>query len=246
MKNTSLFVGAWVCMLLGLGTAELHASESTNSDAETLLFETDHLKKIIQPVALHYKFKKEGTLEEGFDDDVTLKVDRIEGDGSKYVTTRFLTGPRKKIFSPVEHAQGNPILLYFLERDITEMERLTGGKRLYFQKRIRLALADRAEVRPVTFTYNGKSVSGSEIKVSPYLDDPMKARFEKFSDKYYLFTLCDEVPGGIYQMHAVVPDSSAGVDESLRATSALVRETLTFSGTSKLSPIMRGQAKNPR
>lgn len=247
MKKTSFFVGACVCMLLGVGIAELYASENTYSaDAETLLFETNHLQKINQPVALHYKFKKEGTLEKGFDDDININIDRIERDGSKHVTAAFLTGAQKKNFPPVEHAQGNPVLLYFLERDITEMERLTGGKRLYFQKRIRLALASQAEVRPVTFTYNGKSVSGTEIKVLPYLEDPMKARFAKFSDKYYLFTLSDEVPGGIYQMRAVIPDGPAGADESLQATTALVHETLTFSEIRKLPPIIRGQAKDSK
>ena len=42
--------------------------------------------------------------------------------------------------------EGNPVLLYFLERDIREMERLTGGKSGYFRKAIRLALARSASV----------------------------------------------------------------------------------------------------
>lgn len=243
MKKTSFLVGASVCVLLGLGGAEAHAGEGMISSAETLLFETNHLEKINQPVVLHYKFKKEGTLEEGFDDDININVDRIERDGGKYVTTSFLTGTRKKNFPAVEHALGNPVLLYFLERDITEMERLTGGKRLYFQKRIRLALASQAKVRPVTFIYNGKPVSGTEIKVSPYLNDPMKTRFAKYSGKYYLFTLSDKIPGEIYQMAAVIPDIPASADQSARTTSVLVHETLTFSGTSELPSITHEQAK---
>ena len=42
---------AWFCAVPPAGAAEKHA------DAEVLLFETDHLRKINRPVTLRYSFK---------------------------------------------------------------------------------------------------------------------------------------------------------------------------------------------
>lgn len=189
------------------------------SEAETLLFMTDHLHNARLPARIEYTFHKSGTLEDAFDDSVHVDV-KGKAD-SRTATTKFLSGPRAVSYPPVEHAEGNPVIMWFLERDIREMERLTGGKSPYFQKRIRLALVDKAEVRPVRFSLGGKEVSGTEIKVSPYLEDPNKAKFGKVSPaKYYLFTLSDQVPGGVYQIRGVVPDDVAG--------KPLIDETLTF------------------
>jgi hypothetical protein len=196
------------------------------SEAETLLFMTNHLQSTKLPARLQYTFRKDGTLEAAFDDSVDMD---LKGQGSgKLATTRFLSDARTVRYPPVENADGNPVILWFLERDIKEMERLTGGKSAYFQKRIRLALVDKAEVRPVKFSFGGKEVSGTEIKVSPFLDDPNKAKFGKVSPaKYYLFTLSDQVPGGVYQIRTVVPDEAGG-------GKPLIDETLTFN---KVAPL---------
>lgn len=193
------------------------AAEQPISEAETLLFMTNHLRGAKLPTQLQYTFRKDGSLEASFDDSVDVDV-KGEG-GGKLVTTRFLSDSRAIKYPPVENAEGNPVILWFLDRDIKEMERLTGGKSPYFRKRIRLALANAAEVRPVKFSFEGKEVSGTEIKVSPYLDDPNKAKFGKVSPaKYYVFTLSDQVPGGVYQIRAVVPGEAGGkpvIDEML-------------------------------
>jgi hypothetical protein len=206
--------------------ADKPSPEQPISEAETLLFMTDHLQRTKVPTRLEYTFQKNGTLEGSFDDKVDVNL-KNKG-GNKVATARFLSADRAVSYPPVEDAKGNPVILWFLERDIREMERLTGGKSPYFQKRIRLALVDKADVRPVTFTFGGKQVSGTEIKVSPYVDDPNKAKFGKVSTaKYYLFTLSDQVPGGVYQIRAVVPDDAAG-------GKLLIDETLTFD---KVAPL---------
>lgn len=190
------------------------------SKAETLLFLTDHLQGTKLPARFEYVFRKDGSLDGTFDDSVDMDV-KGKG-GGKLATTRFLSDSRTIRYPSVENAEGNPVIMWFLERDIREMERLTGGKAPYFQKRIRLALADQAEVRPVKFSFGGRELSGTEIKVSPYLDDPNKAKFGKVSPaKYYVFTLSDQVPGGVYQIRAIVPGEATG-------GKPLIDETLTF------------------
>jgi hypothetical protein len=206
-------------------TSPPQSADQPVSQAETLLFMTNHLKGTKLPARFDYSFHKDGTMEDRFDDTVKMDVKARSKEGGNLATARFLSGDRKVDYPPVENAEGNPVILWFLDRDIKEMERLTGGKSPYFRKRIRLALVDKAEVRPVKFVWGGKEVSGTEIKISPYLNDPNKAKFGKVStDKYYVFTLSDQVPGGVYQIRAVVPEAGATADAK-----PLIDETLTFS-----------------
>ena len=67
-------------------------------------------------------------------------------------------GERQVALPALNGAQGNPVLLGFLERDISEMKRMTGGSTSYFRKRIRIALAEAASVEPVTVSYGGRQV----------------------------------------------------------------------------------------
>ena len=206
--------------------AEPAKADDRYSDAEKLLFETEHLKKFTKPAKLHYSFVKSGTLEQSFQDDVEISIDKVKPDGGKNVTAEFLSGSNKINYPPIEEAKSNPVVLYFLERDIREMQRLTGGKTPYFRKRIRIALADHAEVHPVKFFFDGKEVEGKEIKIAPYVNDELKERLGKYVGKYYLFTLSDKIPGDVYRLRSVTPDNQSGGSGKEQP---LIEETLTFN-----------------
>ena len=90
------------------------------------------------------------------------------------------------------------------------MERLTKGKSNYFRKRIRMAIFQGAEQRAVNFKYRGKVVTGQEFTISPYADDPNRARFEQLATKRYVFTLSDAVPGGLVAIRTRVADAGKG------------------------------------
>ena len=227
MPLKKLFAAATALLLVSAVQA-LHADEKY-SDAEVLLFETNHLKKITKPAALHYRFVKAGTMEDGFNDNVEIFIDKIRTNGVKSVSTNYLSGKNHINFPPLEDTEqgGNPVILYFLERDIREMKRLTGGAIIYFRKRIRISLADHAEVRPVKFTFGSREVNGKEIKITPYDNDQLKERFGKHVGKYYVFTLSDDVPGQVFQVRCVTPDPQAGGKQPL------IEETLTFSEIGK-------------
>ena len=109
----------------------------------------------------------------------------------------------------VDSAEGNPAILYFLERDIREMQRLTSGKANYFRKRIRMAVYEGASIRKLTLPYRGRPVAVQEISISPYLDDPNRSRYEKLANKEYVFMLSDAVPGGLYGIRSRINDKSA-------------------------------------
>jgi len=78
--------------------------------------------------------------------------------------------------------------------------------------------------------YEGKEVKASEIRVAPYVNDPARSRYEKFAEKYYVFTMSDQIPGGVYQMKGVLNNKDAGDGQ---VPSALLEETLTFAGLTK-------------
>ena len=178
------------------------------SVAEQAIFMDDHLGKLKPPLTLRYVFHRSGTLEEAFDDKVNLVL-TAQPDGSCCAArVEFFSGPREVRQPEVESARGNPAILYFLERDIKEMQRLTKGQSTYFRKRIRMAVYQGAKVRDVTLPYRGQPVAVREISVSPYADDPNRARFEKLAGKSYVFLLSSAVPGGLYGIRTRIEGDS--------------------------------------
>lgn len=201
------------------------AEDQAISEAEKQLFENHHLKNVPVPATLRYRFAKSGTLEPGYDDDATVTLER-----GNLAKINYLTGKNNFKVPDIPEAKGNPVILSYLEREIAEMKRLTGGSTNYYRKRIRLSLVDEATVKPVTVKYGGKEVKASEIRISPYVNDPARPRYEKFAEKYYIFTMSDQIPGGVYQMKGVLQEKDAGNGQK---PGILLEETLTFAGLTK-------------
>jgi hypothetical protein len=202
--------------------AAVHADPVPISPAETLLFMTPHLQEVQPPKRLHYEFRKSGTLEQGFSD--TVDVDITGGtDGSKKGATRFFSGTRRMDFPEIEHVEGNPVLLFYLDREVREMSRLTHGTPIHFQKMMRTALAESAQIKNIDIRFDGRSLPARQITITPYLADPNRERFEQLAAKKYVFTLCDGIPGHVYQLRAFVPAASGSSKDE-----AVIDETLTF------------------
>jgi hypothetical protein len=201
---------ATVAVLLGALLAPVPAWPAQDfSEAERALFITNQLAGLKPPTTLRYGYRKSGSLEEGFEDSVAIAL-RPQADGSCCATTaKFLTGARELSLPDVESAQGNPVILYFLERDIREMQRLTKGQHNYFRKRIRMAVYQGATMRELNLPFRGRDVAAREITIAPYLDDPLRVRFEKLANKQYVFTLSDAVPGGVYAIRTRIAGASA-------------------------------------
>jgi hypothetical protein len=179
------------------------------SRAERAIFMSKHLDNVRPPATLHYRYVKSGTMETGFEDRITLKL-TARGDRSCCTANaEFLSGARRLALPEVESAEGNPVLLYFLERDIREMSRLTRGQSNYFRKRIRMAIYQTAEMRELTLPFRGKQVLARQFTVAPYVDDPLRERFAKLVGKRYTFTLSESVPGGVYAVATQV-DAEGG------------------------------------
>ncbi|MFT3956143.1 MAG: hypothetical protein QM722_17700 [Piscinibacter sp.] len=192
---------------LALGTTAFAAEDY--SPAERALFMTDHFAGTKPPLTLRYGFSKAGSMEEAFTDQVAVKLSARKDGKCCMASADFLSGARRLSLPEVDEAQGNPVVLYFLERDIREMNRLTKGQQNYFRKRIRMAIYQGAQVQDVSVSYRGKTVPAREITVTPYRDDPLRARFEKLANKTYVFTLSDAVPGGVYAIRTRIDGEGA-------------------------------------
>lgn len=210
------------------------AEEQPISEAETTLFQIDHFKNVTGKQILKYAFQKKGTLESPLTDTVDLEVGPSPNGIGHSTVTRCAIDGQVVDLEKFDNAMGNPVITCFLERDLREMKRLTtagrlkGGSTMFFRNRIRMALAESAEVTTFTATFNGKSVTGKQIRIAPYLKTPERQRdnFKRFADKTYLFQVSDEVPGGILKITSTIPDGD------IHGQSALVEETLVLTEAS--------------
>ena len=212
MHHSSRLIAAALAgaALLPMSAARAEEPPKDFSAAERAIFMTDQFAKLRPPMTLRYQYRRSGSMEPAFDDKAAITLKAQANGRCCDAIGEFLSGERKLELPPVEGATGNPVTLFFLERDIREMERLTKGKAAYFRKRIRMAVYQDAQQRAVTVNYRGKPVAGQEFTITPYADDPNRARFEQLAGKRYVFTLSDAVPGGIYAIRATVADTAKG------------------------------------
>ena len=157
---------------------------------------------------LEYSFRREAAdAADSYRDRVDVDV-RPRGDGAKDIWTEFLTGDNRLAAPPLMGFHGNPVIMFFLEHDVVEMNRLTGGTATYFRNRIRQAFVDKAEVRPIAVERGGQSVSATEITLTPFKADEHLAVFPGLADKRYRFVLSDAVPGKVLEIETAAQSSS--------------------------------------
>lgn len=180
------------------------------SRAEQLIFVEPQLRELRPPLTLRYRFEHSGSQEAAWADDVRIELSARPDGVCCAADGRFLSERRALALPAVEAAVSNPITLYFLEYDVREMQRLTKGQQAHFRRRIRLALADAAEVGSTTVRHGGRDWPATTVRIRPYLDDPYRPRFERYAGKEYWFVLAPGVPGSVYQLRTRVPAPAGG------------------------------------
>jgi hypothetical protein len=191
-----------------LAACALQARAEDLSAAQRAIFNTPHLANITEPVTLRYTYKHQGTLEQAFDDIVDVTITKVMPDGGRDVSFNFLSDKHHQDFPVIEGFHSNPVIMMFLEHDVAGLSSQTGGSTLYFRNRIRDAFVDRATAEEVT-PFGGKEVPATHVTLQPFLQDPMRERFEKFVEKTYEFYLAPDVPGGVYSIRVLTPGGSA-------------------------------------
>lgn len=238
MKRTNGgFLCAWAIagaalMVSSAGAVAADASEASASSvqlapAERLLFMQPHMSGVEPQTELDYAVDYSGPPSKVNDTVRVLVVSPGNSKNDARVTDR--TGN-------VNVPGGlpcNPMIIYFLEHDIAEMEQLTGGQRRYFQQRVRMALAAGPAITPVSSESLGLGKHGKaqQIVIQPYLNDPNAERFTQYTGKRYTFVMADDVPGRLLMIRTEVP--GAGNDFA----HPLVKETVAYKGALKnMSP----------
>lgn len=203
------------CVAASLLMTSIGFAADSYSIAEQRVFLDNHLESVKPGTTLTYTLQQTGKPDESFTDEAVVSI-RAGEQGKKAVSVQFLSGPRKLSLPDIEDATSNPVVLYFLEKDVRDMHRQIGGQEAYFRKRIRLALADAATVKPVTATYAGKPVQASEISITPFVDDPLKERFAGQVKKRYTFVISDRIPGGVFEVTTETGDPAGNQTVSLK------------------------------
>ncbi|ROO26748.1 hypothetical protein [Salinisphaera orenii] len=185
------------------------AAADTNKDefskANQLLFMTDHFVGLQTPARLEYTFERTGSPENDFTDEVELKV--AEGDEhGKKVETSFLTGDRHRYTPNVDAATGNPVIMMFLQNDVSSIAERSGGSWRYLQRRVKTALENSAQVTEEQAEYDGQKIAVERIRLKPFAgEEEHRGQLDDQVQKLYVFTLSDAVPGGVLEMRSEMP-----------------------------------------
>lgn len=202
-----------VLAVAGSAVAQSPASQSPPVDvspAEKRLFVDNHFRDLRGATALDYVYERRGDLEPPITDSARVAVGAADKEGLRSVQVEYLHGEHQLKLPSPGRVEGNPVILFFLEREVKEMKRRTGGSELYFRKRMRMALAESAEVRPVRRTVGGREVDAQEIRIAPFRNDPMRARYEQLADKTYVLTLSEAVPGQVIELSTELAKPGSG------------------------------------
>ncbi len=219
-------------ILIAAGLASALASSAVAEDvpgstvAQEAVFGRQHLENVAAPTTLEYTFERSGVLLPDLVDRAELAVLKIGPDGRKQVELRLYTGANARRVSPPQGYRNNPMIVLFLQRDVEQMSRMTGGSPNYFRNRIRAAFAEPAAVQAetVTFSHDGRPLEGTKVTVRPFVNDPQIPRYAEFQHKRYEFVLTPEIPGGVYSLRAVTPNGTEG---------PLLEESMTYEGEAR-------------
>lgn len=212
--------------------AEGKAEKPQLSEAQNLLFETPHLKNIGTPSVITYRFERKSQFKDDFKDTVKVRIDKILPDGAKDVSFEFFTGRQNRPYPPLEHFNGNPLVMVYLSRDVTEMARLVGGSTNFYRSKVRSGFMDKATVSEVEVPGPNGPVKGHKIEMKPFMAETNRS-YEMGPNllKTYEFIVSDEVPGGLYSIRTVVPPEAGKEDKG-----NVIEETLVFENVAA-SPV---------
>ncbi len=215
------------CLLLScllLTSLFARAADETFSSANTALFASNHLQNVAVGDTLVYDFKQSAPEQTAIQDTITLTMK--EQAGHRQLKVDYLSGERQRWVPEFDDPSGNPVLMLFLQSDITQLEQLTGGQWRHFQKYIKLALEKpETTLESVDIEFHSQQLKGQKISIQPYQDDPYRDRFKNtaYLRKQYDFILSAAIPGGIYKISAYVPAEQNAKPEPLVITELQLR-----------------------
>lgn len=177
------------------------------SELNLMLFDKAHMKNLPGPGELRYKFTQHEGNKVTMEDDVIVAVSNLYEKELSDQEYTFFTGANNLHFEKRLKQRGNALFILFLEHDVRLLQHQTKGSWRHFQRRIRWGMADKTNTtrEEVDIDYKGKVIKGVKYTFQPYVSDKDSDRYGIYHNKYYSFTLSDEIPGTLYELRTVVP-----------------------------------------
>lgn len=210
-----------IAVALALLCAPAAAQEQKLPEAADLLFETPQWEKAAPDTTLTYRYTRktsnEAILGLSFEDRIRLHLDKGEAAGQRTVRVELFSGERRRSAGPFEDTMANPALVLFLEYHLSELAPRLKANPRYIKNAIRAALREKASVQKAQVALEGRSLPATKVVIRPFVDDPNKERMQGLDTLTYTFTVSDDVPGQIVEIHASarLADGSIGLEESL-------------------------------
>lgn len=193
------------------------------AEATTALFEVPHLANVTKGTTLAYRFERQVSepkmLGAPFTDEIKIDVvDETDG-GTRTVLVKVFTGDRSRPPQNITGMTGNPLLVVFLDRAVNNLAMLSGGPRPYLKNKIKMSFVSGAKIAPVEIAYNGSSVKGNRIEVTPFAGDPNALKMMGYDGASFEIVVSDQVPGHFvaFASHFASPmKNSPKLDESIK------------------------------
>ena len=124
-----------LAVLLALATPALATADTVTGR----VFDAGLMADVQQPAVLRYRYEMRGqSIEQPFTSWVEMDVREVATDGQKSVFLDLFEGPNRRQYGPIAADAQNPLVIVFLQRDVTQMANLTGGAAGYFQQQIQI------------------------------------------------------------------------------------------------------------
>lgn len=204
----------WVKQVRGLvaaaaavaSTVSMAGADPVKRTAVDLLFESKHLELLGKGMEARYRLDRTVSdaklVGEPFADDIRVGVKDVDASGKREVVVHLFTGERARDPHTETELTGNPLLVVFLDRSVSNFAIVGGGNRNYLKQKFREALLDKADVQPAKVEYGGKSVDGYRITVAPFATDKNAQRMLGYEGSKFTFVISDAVPGYFVDLHA--------------------------------------------
>ncbi|MGX5734470.1 hypothetical protein [Bosea thiooxidans] len=169
-----------------------------------MLFTQPHLSSLPAGAELIYRLERTPSdparLGEPFGDDIRLAVRSVAASGGRDIDLRIFTGDRAREVNAITDLTGNPVLVIFLDRAVSNMVRLTGGRAPYFKDRLRAALRDKATSETIKTEFEGRTLDAMRIIVRPFGEDANAERMLGYQGSQFEFLVAPDAPGMLLDM----------------------------------------------
>lgn len=196
--------------------------EGDGKKATEILFDAKHIVNVPAGTELVYKFvsapSNEKLLGKAFSDDIKVKVESDGVEGKKNVLVTIYSGERARDPNRITDMDGNPLLIIYLDNAVGHFRQLAGGDRAYLKNQFSKSIGTSPKIAPVKITYKGAEIDGQSVTVTPFADDPSRAKMRGYEGAEFKIVISDKIPGQFAQMTSSYTNSQKDAPTLIETT----------------------------